>query len=286
MRSLHLVRETIAPLAVTTARTLTRKPVGLCHVLVGLALTGCLGLPVQTVTPNPSNPLRQIAVLQLVNNTNDVDAPGYVRKYISDAMVQHAYVVKPLPDTDLMLKDQMGISLGKQFDMVTAQQLGETLGVDGVLYGSLEDFSHSLTEKRIRLRAKLVNCKTGETVWSNGLGIIKSSGGVGGRALGAMFDDSSQELPPLFGTPIQAGWIERHDRSTSNDLIGGMAVGLTEKLVMGAFSVPLYVETNEAIGGLLRSIPAGPGQAPVVVDPNDTSNLSVPAPGITVVTPK
>lgn len=245
----------------------TRGVVGLCQISIGLSLMACMGMP--AATPNPSNPIRSVAVLQLVNNTNDVDAPSYVRNQLAEEVARHAYVVRPIPEVDQLLKDQMGISLGKQFDMTTPQQLGTTLGVDGVLYGSLEDFSHTVTgvtnEKRVRIRVKLVNCKTGETVWSNGLGIHSASGGLGSGAAGALLDDSSRDLPPLFGTPIQATWVE-HSGFGGGGILGNAVAGFGEKVVMGAMSVPLYSETKEVVNGVLRSMPAGPGHSASPLD--------------------
>ncbi|MFO0775109.1 MAG: DUF799 family lipoprotein [Nitrospiraceae bacterium] len=278
-----------------TRRTVrARLLTGLGHVALGFSLAACSDFA-QTIPTNPSNPIQKVAVVQLVNNTNDVDAPGYVRKYLAEEMGRHAYVVKPIPETDQLLKDQMGITLGKQFDMATPQQLGETLGVDGVLYGSLEDFSHSVmgvgNEKRVRVRAKLVNCKSGETVWSNGIGIVSGSGGQVGKAAGSLLDDSAKELPPLFGTPIQAPWVEHRSGGLSSmggkaGLIAGAVGGIGEKVVTGAMNVPLYAETKEAVRGVLHSIPTGPGNVQPIVDAAAAAApSSVPAPGVTVVTP-
>ncbi|MDF0665939.1 MAG: DUF799 family lipoprotein [Nitrospira sp.] len=230
---------------------------------VCLALTACMSVPT-TVTPNTSNPIRHVAILPLLNNTNDVEGASYVRTRLAEEVGRLAYDVKPIPDTDELLRDQMGITIGTQLDMPTAQQLGEVLGVDGVMYSSLEDFSHDVygvtNIKTVRVRAKLVNCKNGEVVWSDGFGVKSSSGAVGGSAsaLGGEEDD----LPPLFGTAVRTKWERQDGFSTGlseGGIIAGAVMGLTEKVVTKAAKAPLSRETTVAVRGVLRDIPVGPG---------------------------
>ena len=109
----------------------------------------------------------------MVNNSIDVDGPVVVRELFTASLGNYFYIVKQLAETDQILKDQMGVTLGSQLDMAKPQLLGEKLGVDAVMYGSLEDFSDKVTGiynvKRVRFRVKLVNCKTGETIWKAAL---------------------------------------------------------------------------------------------------------------------
>jgi hypothetical protein len=237
----------------------TREILVPCLTLIGCSMTACLSLP---VAPNVSNPIRQVAVLPLVNNTNDVEGPSVVRTRVADEVTRHAYVVKPQAEVDQMLKDQMGITLGSQLDMTTPQKLGEVLGVDGVIYGSLEDFSHNVSGvanvKRVRIRTKLVNCKTGETVWSDGLGIRNVSGMMASSA--KLVPNNESDLPPLFGTPIKAKWVDYASASSAGGggLLGSAVAGFGEKIATRAFKVPLYEETTAAVTGVLKGIPAGP----------------------------
>lgn len=231
-----------------------------CLSIIGCSMTACLSMP---VAPNVSNPIRQVAVLPLVNNTNDVEGPSAVRTRIAEEVARHAYVVKPPTEVDQMLKDQMGITLGSQLDMTTAQKLGEVLGVDGVMYGSLEDFSHNVSGvsnvKRVRIRTKLVNCKTGETVWSDGLGIRSVSGTWSGVA--ALFPNNESELPPLLGTPIKAKWVDYTSvlsQLGNGSLLSSSLAGFGEKVTAKALKVPLFEETTAAVRGALKGMPPGP----------------------------
>jgi hypothetical protein len=245
-----------------------------------LALTGCV--PIQPIPPNPANPIRTVAVLPLVNGTNDVEAPAYVRQQFTTELERHQYIIKPLAEVDQVLKDQMGITLGSQLDLTNPKQLGETLGVDGVFYGSLDEFNHKITGvynvKRVRIRTKLVNCKTGETYWKNGIGVksVLSAGTVGeaATAVGRLQDikETGEELTPLFGDTILAPWFELPQQQLpqgSQDAGTAFAAALGEKLVTKVFKVPLAVETQAAIGILLNGSyhPGGLLVPPVAVGP-------------------
>ncbi|MBM4122616.1 MAG: hypothetical protein FJ249_08490 [Nitrospira sp.] len=266
--------------------------------VVWVALLACLVfaacVPLPPVPANPSNPIRTVAVLPFVNNTNDVEAPAYVREQFLKELGRHQYVVKPAAEVDQVLKDQLGITLGAQLDLTDPKQLGETLGVDGVFYGSLDEFNHKITGiynvKRVRLRTKLVNCKTGKTVWKNGIGVktvlSTTTAGAAASVASTVQDDkeTGEELKPLFGDTILAPWYELpkqqlpQGESAGQDVGVAFAAALGEKLITTALKVPLAVETNAAVNILLNgtyqadyltpavrvgagAVPAGPGGA-------------------------
>ena len=135
------------------------------------------------VAPDPGNPIRTVAILPLINNTNDVAAPGYVREELVLRLQAMQYAVKPTLQTDQILRDQLGITLGRQLDLATVQQLRDILGVDGLIFGVLDDFSTKvfglLTEKRGRLRLSFVNASDGSQIWASGAGVIGRIRGTG-----------------------------------------------------------------------------------------------------------
>lgn len=268
------------------------RPMLSAGLLVGcLTLMACVPLP--PVPANPSNPIRTVAVLPLVNNTNDVEAPAYVREQFTKELQRHQYIIKPLLEVDQTLRDQMSVTLGTQLDMTTAQELGKTLGVDGVFFGSLDEFNHKITGvynvKVVRLRTKLVDCKTGRTVWKSGIGVksVLSAGTVGATAsvVGTLQDaqEAGKELPPLFGEPVPAPWFELPKVVLSQDTAQAagtaFAAALGEKIMTKAMKMPLPMETQAAVNILLNgsytyydnnnqqqrvdtglgAIPAGPG---------------------------
>ena len=113
--------------------------------IVFIMLAGCV--PPRQVPRyyDATNPLKRVAALPMRNDTLDVDGPNLVRKKMVAALVSRSYNVEDTKESDQVLRDQMGINLGGQLDMTTAQKLGEVLGVDGVLYGTLMDFDETTT---------------------------------------------------------------------------------------------------------------------------------------------
>lgn len=249
---------------------MNRAHISLPVLLVGLVVTGCVAIP--PITSNPSSSIRTLAVLPLINNTNDVDGPKYVQDALAAELPKHYYLVKPNAEVAQVLKDQLGVTLGAQLDMATPQKLGEVLGVDGVIYGAVDDFSHSVTGvynvKRVRLRVKLVNCKTGETLWKNGAGVKSASGAGGLSSLASVGSDASDKsendnLKPLMGDQVGAPWQTLQDSSWQRfqDSAGGgalsgigmsMASGAIEKVASKALSVPLKQETEAAVRMVLN----------------------------------
>ncbi len=258
--------------------------------------SACVNLP--PVVPNPGSPAKSIAVLPLVNNSVDVDGPAAVQEALYlEALNYHFPVVKPNAETNQILKDRMSLTLGSQLDMATPQKLGEALGVEAVLYGSLEDFSQKITGiynvKRVRVRAKLVDCKTGEVLWKNGIG-VKQALTAGGSFLsnvpgvniaiglaGAvssigskMSDKSDVALPKFLGDEIEAPWLELPERTTGVEMAAAASIG--GKVVSKAMGTVLKEETDVAVrvlfhgyyhaGGLSQPVmygkmlPTGPGR--------------------------
>lgn len=264
-----------------------RRAAGLWLAVLAAGASACVPLP--SVPPNPGNPIRTVAVLPLVNHSNDVEAPVYVREQFTKELQRHQYVIRPLPEVDQVLRDQMGLTLGSQLDMTTAQELGKALAVDGVFYGSLDEFNYKITGvynvKRVRLRSKLVDCKTGHTVWKNGIGVKSTlSSGKAGAAIsvaGTVQDqqEKGNDLPPLFGDAVAAPWFELPKvmlpKDSGEEAGTAFAVALGERLLTQAMKTPLPAETQAAVGILLNGfylysdnnyvqhrVPAGLGAVP------------------------
>ena len=85
-------------------------------------------------------PPRTLAVLPLDNQTNSVPGALYVRQVMHDHLERKGYAAPPLADVDRALSDQLGISLGGQVSEDLIPQIGQALGVDAVLTGTLQKF--------------------------------------------------------------------------------------------------------------------------------------------------
>lgn len=241
------------------------------------------------IAPDTANPIKTVAVLPLVNQTNDVEAPGYVREELIRRLQAMQYRVQPARETDQILRDRMGITLGRQLDMATAQQLGVSLGVDGLVYGVLDDFSTTiagvLTEKKVRARFALVRASDGSPFWSNGAGVIgriRVSGGVSGKVATGLEAasrvqvaketaeqraretraESTGRLPggldavtaPWFTLPTVEIGGERAQRTgkEGEQVAAGLMLGLGERLVEKAVGKPLYQEVRLMMNLIVR----------------------------------
>ncbi|HYA86226.1 MAG TPA: GNA1162 family protein [Nitrospirota bacterium] len=232
--------------------------VGLLGMLVLIA--GC-SIPRPPLPSNPSNPLKHVAVLPLKNDTNDVEGPDVVRLKMVEALENRSYVVKDLKETDQILRDQMGITLGGQLDLTTAQKLGEALGVQGVLYGTLMDFDEMTTGvinvKKVRGKFRLVNTATDEVMWARGLGVrseVKMEG-VGGSAAAALTraaDARDKDVP----------WVTIASQTSDNSSVQKSFVqGLGSKLISKAIGKHLDYESTELARRITTDLPWGPGTA-------------------------
>ncbi len=236
----------------------------LSFTIIMLFLAGCATGP-RTIPANPGNPIRTVAILPMLNNSDDVNAPTRVREAFHSHLVNYHYNVQALKETNDILNLQMGITMGKQLDMATAQQIGEKLGVDGVFYGYLLNFDEITTgvvnTYKVRMGWKLVDTKTGNISWGRGVGVRRSQsiGGVAGLA-----SDEAEQVRSLPGSenPMQEmpglnKWISMGDEST--DLVGGLISGIGGAVVSGITGNHLEDEMNFALNRLFPGMLVGPG---------------------------
>lgn len=236
-------------------------------ILFGFLLMSC-ALPAHTIAPNPSNPINTVAVLPIYNATNDVEGPRTVRELTEKRVQRWHYNSKPLSEVDQILKDQMGITLGSQLDLTTAQKLGAALGVDGVLYGYLLNFDDITTgiynEKRVRAGFRLVDTKTGKVVWAGGRGVRNESGAAG--SIASSRDDGIgglKSVPGIAEIPRLDEWEKAGEASDASFM---MAMG--GKLLDKATGGYLKAETEAMLNKVFGNFPAGRGSGAVPPDPN------------------
>jgi len=239
------------------------------------AVTGCLPPPPSNLPRDYSNPIKRVAILTMKNDTNDVDGPGVMRKKMAQVLERRSYVVQDLKQTDQILRDRMGITLGGQLSLTTAQQLGQELGVEGVLYGTLMDFDEStlgaINVKKVRAKFMLVNTMTGQTMWERGLGVrselIMQSKYAAAAAIAARAADARDKDAP---------WVTIESVTTGSDKIGeSFAIGLGTKLFSKAIGIHLDHESTELARRITDDLPWGPGPGAVPTMP--TPRVVMPA---------
>jgi hypothetical protein len=243
-------------------------PRGLAVIFLLCLVTGSVGCVAPRHMPryfDATNPVRKVALLPMKNDTSAVDGPDLMREKMSDMLYEHAYVVMDTKESDQVLRDRMGITLGGQLDMTTARKLGEELGVQGVLYGTLMDFDETTTGyynvRKVRATFKLVNTMTGQPLWQGGLGVkseVLMSGRTGGAAtlLGRAADARDKEVP----------WIIINSVATSDQNVGhSLALNLGAKLLTQAIGIHLDYEATELARRVTQNLPWGPGTDAVAI---------------------
>lgn len=231
-----------------------------------LLIQGCAGL--MQIPANPSNPIKTVAILPMVNETIDVEAPQKVRTAFIDRLGKYHYQIQPLAETDQLLNGQLGISLGKQLDLATAQQLGEKLGVDGVFYGYLVNYDKVTTgvynHNKVQIGWKLVSTKTGDIMWGRGAA-IKSSSGLAG-SLGAIEQFKQQVVPkmPTALNPVQempglGQWRLMEAQRTGNNIGEALIGSLVSSALEGVLNLKLKAEVNYAHDMIFARMLVGPG---------------------------
>jgi hypothetical protein len=232
---------------------------------VSSVMGGCV-IPHPPLPTDPSNPLKRVAVLPMKNDTDDVDGPNVVREKMAEALRNRSYVVMDIKESDQILRDRMGINLGGQLELTTPQKLGETLGVEGVLYGTLMDFDETTlgvyNVKKVRGMFNLVNTATGQPIWSRGLG-VKTEQGTSSTAsslvkLGARAADARDKDAP---------WVLLQSTTTNQSAKDSLIMGLGTKLLSKAVGIHLDYESKELARRVTDNLGWGPGTGAVPAAP-------------------
>lgn len=221
--------------------------------------------------PDYSNPVYTVAVLPFYNVTNDVGGAMALREEFQSRLQYRHYKYMPLKEVDALLLDRMGITLGDQLELTDAIELGKVLGVDGVIYGYVLDFDDITTGvynvKKVRAGFKLVDTRTGQTVWTGGRGVktVIAGGGKAGVSISvlkeAMDDDRFSVFSAIKGLEGIEGLDDWHiiRAGATKKVEDAAMLSLGEKLITKALGVHLWLESNTMMDIVMRGFPSGPG---------------------------
>lgn len=116
-------------------------------------------------------PPQTLAVLPFTNETNDIEAPGIVRKILMEILPRHGYAPLDAEQVDKILKEKFGITDGGQLGSVSPQDLGKALAADGILYGNVLSFQDLplgyVRKKTVKIYLKILDPKTGALLWED-----------------------------------------------------------------------------------------------------------------------
>ncbi len=119
----------------------------------------------------PKPPLvKSLAVLLFDNASNDINAPEALQRMTYLALKRSAYEVMDVDVTNRHLKDA-GIVDGGQLPVIDPVKLGKDLGVQGLVYGVVDNFSYTnigyFLQRKVALSLKIVDVATGQTLWEH-----------------------------------------------------------------------------------------------------------------------
>jgi hypothetical protein len=128
-----------------------------------IAAAGC-----KTIPPAPPLAIRTVAVLPFNNGSNNVDAADIMQHFTYAALKPSYLEVRDVNETNEFL-EKAGIRDGGQLPALDPVKLGTDLGVQALLYGSVEDFSYTnvgfYQSRVVKLDLKLVEAATGAVLW-------------------------------------------------------------------------------------------------------------------------
>jgi hypothetical protein len=140
-------------------------------VFLGLiVLTGCAGdsYKIKASENFPNLRPSTIAVLPVMNETVDLDAPKVFPKYIKKALLARGYYVADQEVIDKMLKEE-GIKEAGQISAIPENVLGESLHVQGLLYTTVTAWKTVYigvyASVTVGVRFDLIDAKTSELIW-------------------------------------------------------------------------------------------------------------------------
>lgn len=226
---------------------------------VMILIAGVAGCAALMPKPDPSNPIRTIAILPFENGSNDVEAPNKVREALANRLRQKFYRVIDLNEIDIALRDELGITLGGQLREVEFADITEVIQADGIIYGNLTHYEHvvtgALNEKLVRAELNLIQVSTGQSFWSSELGVKsqRTDGGIGN--LLALAKDVGQATND---DAIQ--WVKiQTQQQQEGGFMGNLLAGIADKVVSSALGVDLQQETMAFINHATNSLRNGPG---------------------------
>lgn len=130
--------------------------------------------------------VRLVALLPIKNKTQDSQAADIVRKAILEELYFKGYPKIPFNVIDDKLTKIYG-TVSFEDNNIPPETVGEVLGVDAVMYCTLEEWKTSYivicAPTTVAASFELRNAKTGETLWSTNYSVVKRNYDFTGKGL-------------------------------------------------------------------------------------------------------
>jgi len=146
-------------------------------------MQGCAWKQPYSVNPDYSKKgTRLIAILPVNMKSGDARVGQMLREMVLNELYFKGYPKVPLQGMDEKLAKIYKGNMDFKRENIPPKAIGDLLGVDAVLYASLEecstDFSYVYAPTHVSVFFELRSAKTGETLWSNRNRTVKRNYGI------------------------------------------------------------------------------------------------------------
>lgn len=179
----------------TLSLLLRRTTAAVAGAAAAVVVSGCATqAPIDHTALRKARPA-SILVLPPINQTVDVQASPSVFAQTSRPLAESGYYVMPVALVDETFR-QNGLTQPDDIHAVPLKKLREIFGADAVLYMTIKRYGTSYlvvtSETVVEAQAKLVDARTGDTLWEGGASASSNEGrnqggsGVAGILLSAV----------------------------------------------------------------------------------------------------
>lgn len=141
-------------------------------------LLGCGGTLPPSVAPDfDAGGIRLIALMPVGNKAKDDKAAVILRKELLEELYFKGYPKIPLDVIDEKIGEIIAKNPATEGKKIPPAVMGETLGIDAVMYCTLDEWDASLrylyAPTTVAVSFELASAKTGETLWTSNQKVVK-----------------------------------------------------------------------------------------------------------------
>lgn len=157
--------------------------------LLPLALAGCVTRKPYDYSAFREHLPRSIVVLPPLNQSTDVRGTYSYLSTVTLPLAEMGYYVYPVAEVDALMREN-GLPTAGEMHQVPLNKLAEIIGADSVLYITLRQYGSKYqvlsSVTTVTADGKLVDIKTGKTLWEGTATAQQSSGDSGGGLIGIL----------------------------------------------------------------------------------------------------
>ncbi|HXA45849.1 MAG TPA: GNA1162 family protein [Candidatus Angelobacter sp.] len=206
---------------------MSARIINLGILIVVLALAGCASKKPYDYAVFREHPPRSIVVLPPLNDSTDIKGTYSYLSTVTRPLAEMGYYVFPVAEVDELMKEN-GLPTAYEMQQAPLDKIGQIIGADSVLYVTLRQYGtkyeviSSVTS--VTADAKLVDVKTGLTLWEGSTTAQQGSGDSGGGIIGALVTAAASQIVNSATDPAhQVSSMANYQLFTPKD--GGLLPG-------------------------------------------------------------